>query len=203
MYHIKEKTVAEIEVRKSRFIAILLPLSSEEDVKGLLAAVKKEYPNASHYCTALSVNNRQRSNDDGEPSGTAGLPMLECLRHAELDNVLAVVVRYFGGTLLGTGGLVRAYQQAVNKAIELATVTIPVTRFKYSLSFPYSLSSKIENILSSQTVLSRDYQQDKVNCVFLTDRDISEQFLAASSGTVRPELVEEVIIEEIIDKGGR
>ena len=197
MYHIRQMAEAEIEIKKSRFIGILIPVDNEEDVKDLLISVRKKYPSATHYCTALSINGRQRSNDDGEPSGTAGLPMLECLRHKELDNVLAVVVRYFGGTLLGTGGLVRAYQQAVNKAIENAVITRPVEKQKYRITVPYDLSSKAETILARQTILERDYL-DQVTYTFLSDSDISEQFLAVSSGTVKPELIETVTVEETL-----
>lgn len=195
MYHLKERITVELEIKKSRFIGILLPVNDEKQVKDLLSAIKKQYPNATHYCTALSINNKQRSNDDGEPSGTAGLPMLECLRHKQLDNVLAVVVRYFGGTLLGTGGLVRAYQQAVNQAIEQATLTKPLEKQKYQIVVPYSLTNKVETILSNQIIISKDYQED-VTYVFLTDSDISPQFLAISNGELKPTFIENTIIEQ-------
>lgn len=197
MYHISAPAQAEIEIKKSRFIGILLPVTDEMEVRELLVQIRKQYPNATHYCTALSITGRQRSNDDGEPSGTAGLPMLECLRHKDLDNVLAVVVRYFGGTLLGTGGLVRAYQQAVNAAIDAAEITVPVEMQKFRVTVPYDLTNKAENILAKHTILERDYQEE-VTYVFLSQTSLDDQFLAVSSGQITPELIETVIVEEAV-----
>ena len=106
----------EIEEKKSRFIATLEPVSSEEEAVAVIAAVKKKYWDAKHNCSAFVIGDKgqiTRCSDDGEPSGTAGRPMLDVLVGEHVTNVCAVVTRYFGGTLLGTGGLVRAYSAAV------------------------------------------------------------------------------------------
>ena len=198
MYHIKEKTVYELEVKKSRFIAVLLPVQDESEAKELLSAVKKAYPNATHYCTAMIVGNIQRSNDDGEPSGTAGLPMLECLRHHDLHNVLAVVVRYFGGTLLGTGGLVKAYQSAVNGAIDKATLTQPTLMHQYTVKVPYDMNNKVEQLLRNNAIITQtDYQED-ITYEFLCEEDLTPQFLAISSGQLVPEFQQDIIYEKDI-----
>ena len=108
----------EIEEKKSRFIAHVYPVQSEEQAVSYINEVKKKYWDARHNCWAYSIGEKQpalRCSDDGEPSGTAGKPMLEVLTGQELHNVVAVVTRYFGGTLLGTGGLIRAYTKVRKK----------------------------------------------------------------------------------------
>lgn len=117
-----------MEIQRSRFLTRLARVETEEAAREIIAAVQAEHPRARHHCTAfvLGPDGRiQRSNDDGEPSGTAGTPMLEALNAAELSDVVAVVTRYFGGILLGAGGLTRAYRASVAQAVEAAQ---PVTR---------------------------------------------------------------------------
>ncbi|MER7860998.1 YigZ family protein [Amycolatopsis japonica] len=117
--------VHEIEIRRSRFLCALAPVTSEEAAREVIAARKKADPAARHHCHAfvLGADGRtQRSSDDGEPAGTAGTPMLEVLRRRELTDTVAVVTRYFGGVLLGAGGLIRAYGQAVSEAVDVIGV---------------------------------------------------------------------------------
>jgi uncharacterized YigZ family protein len=114
---------SESVATRSRFIATLAPVADEAAADDVIATIRREFHDARHHCTAMVLGpdgQRQRSNDDGEPAGTAGAPMLAVLRGAELTDVVAVVTRYFGGTLLGAGGLVRAYGAAVHDALELA-----------------------------------------------------------------------------------
>ena len=111
----------EIEEKKSRFICHIFKIKSEEEAEEYITAVKKKYWDARHNCWAYSIGEKQpalRCSDDGEPSGTAGKPMLEVLTGQELHNVVAVVTRYFGGTLLGTGGLIRAYTKSTQEGIK-------------------------------------------------------------------------------------
>lgn len=200
MYHLKETTAAEIVIKKSRFIGLLIPVSDINDVSGILSYVRKQYPNATHYCTAMIIGNVHRSNDDGEPSGTAGLPMLECLRHKDIDNVLAVVIRYFGGTLLGTGGLVRAYQQAVNAAFENAVLTLPVLMKTYSVSFPYEFTSKMENYLQNNAlIIDRSYGQE-ATIIFQCENDLTDDIRQLTSGICEPIFISEEIAEKPIEQ---
>ncbi|XLM19656.1 YigZ family protein, partial [Chromobacterium piscinae] len=113
---------AEVEIRKSRFIGIVSPVSSRAEALRELAAIRARWPDARHYCAVLLCDGDSMLDDDGEPSGTAAKPMYNVLQHKEIANVLAVVVRYFGGIKLGAGGLVRAYTQAVNAALAEATL---------------------------------------------------------------------------------
>lgn len=154
------------EEKKSKFISILQPVQSEEDAGEFISSVKKKYYDARHNCSAMIIGpNRElvRSSDDGEPSGTAGKPMLEVLQGAGITNLVAVVTRYFGGVLLGTGGLVRAYSEAVKDALKEAsieTVTYCVDicvliSYPDNDSFKYYLDSngfKILNIEYSSSV---------------------------------------------------
>ncbi|MBQ1521443.1 MAG: YigZ family protein [Erysipelotrichaceae bacterium] len=196
MFHIKSEVISEIEIKKSKFFGILSPASSIEEAKEILSDVRKRYPNATHYCTAMIFDNVQRSNDDGEPSGTAGLPMLECLRHKDLNNVVMIVVRYFGGTLLGTGGLVKAYQQSTLAAIEKAVLTLPVEAGLYTVSVSYDLINRMEMLLRKEAEI-RDRQYDEqVTFTYLSEKDLTRRIQEISNGSARPELIENVIIEK-------
>lgn len=125
MYRIIEGTAeAEIEVKKSRFLAVVANCRSEEEARALIESVKKKHYDARHNCFAFRIGEEktvfERQSDDGEPQGTAGKPMLEILKGSDLSDVCGVVTRYFGGTLLGTGGLVRAYGDALKAALSAA-----------------------------------------------------------------------------------
>ncbi len=116
-----QEAASELVIKKSRFLCRLIPAETEEQARQEIEKVRKEHYNARHNCFAMILGaNRdfEKSSDDGEPQGTAGIPMLEVLRKSGLTNILAVVTRYFGGTLLGAGGLVRAYSGAVAQALE-------------------------------------------------------------------------------------
>ena len=196
MYHIKKEVISEIEIKKSKFFGILSPASSIEEAREILSDVRKRYPNATHYCTAMIFGNIQRSNDDGEPSGTAGLPMLECLRHKELDNVVMIVVRYFGGTLLGTGGLVKAYQQSTLSAIALATLTIPVETGQYEITVPYDLISRVENLLQKQAVIIDRQYHEQITFVYQSENDLASQFQEITNGHYAPLYQKTLIVEK-------
>ena len=117
-YTVKESSIQQIEVMKSKFIAYLIPLSKEEDFKHLLANLRKEHKKARHIVYAYRVGMKSKSCDDGEPKGTAGHPLLELLYKKDLTDVALLVVRYFGGTKLGAGRLLRTYLQAGINAVD-------------------------------------------------------------------------------------
>jgi len=168
-YFILTKRVsAEIEEKKSRFIASLAPVSNEEEALLFLDEIRSTHRMARHnvYAYILAADDRIRYSDDGEPSKTAGLPVLEVLKGAQVKNVACVVTRYFGGTLLGTGGLVRAYSLAVKTALEQAELAqmIRCVDFYVELTYDMFASFKALNKIHRVNMLSTDYT-DKVNCV--------------------------------------
>lgn len=125
MYQLAAAASAEIEIKKSRFIGLLYPLTTRAEARATLLALRAQHPNAVHFCWVLICEGDSGLDDDGEPSGTAARPMYNVLVHKDVFNVLAVVVRYWGGTKLGAGGLARAYGQAISEAIKNAEL-IPV-----------------------------------------------------------------------------
>jgi uncharacterized YigZ family protein len=146
----------EIVEKKSRFIATLFPVKNEEEALEILDQVRKKYYDARHNCFAYIIgrgnNPCKRSSDDGEPSGTAGHPMLDILEGENITDVLAVVTRYFGGTLLGTGGLVRAYSAAMKEGLNHCTVLTRKEGMKVQITMDYSLVGKLQYLVASEEV---------------------------------------------------
>lgn len=196
MFNVKEKVVSLIEVKKSKFYCILLPIKDDENIKNELAEIKKEYPGARHYCYGAVIGDITRSNDDGEPASTAGRPILETLLNHQLDNVLAVVVRYFGGTLLGTAGLIRAYSQATSEAIKMATLTVPTTVYNYKITADYNLISSLEYLLSTKAVIKDRIYDEMVTYFFQSEEDISQEIEEITSGQYTLEFISEEIIQK-------
>lgn len=158
-YTIKEDGHFEIEIKKSRFICHLKRTDTEEEATDFINKIKKEHWKATHNCSAYTIGMNdeiQRAHDDGEPSGTAGVPMLEILKKRELKNVTAVVTRYFGGKKLGAGGLIRAYGGAVNDAVsEIGVVKRQLLR-AIDLTVSYPMSGQVENHLRESSYLLND-----------------------------------------------
>lgn len=162
---IKENGIHEIEIKKSRFICHLKRVKSEDEANAFIDEVKKEHWKATHNCSAytLGLNDEiQRAHDDGEPSGTAGVPMLEIFLKRNLKNVVAVVTRYFGGTKLGAGGLIRAYGGAVNQAVSEVGIVERQVQLLIDVTVSYSLSGSVENSLreSKYTIQDITYAED-------------------------------------------
>ncbi len=139
----------------SRFISYLYPVTTEEEIKEIIQQVKKAHHSARHHCYAWRLgreNIRFRANDDGEPSSTAGKPILGQLTSFELTNVLLVVVRYFGGTLLGTSGLINAYREAASEAIGNAVVETRIIEAEYRLQFGYNELNQVMQIIKNENL---------------------------------------------------
>lgn len=168
---IREDGQSEQEIKKSRFICSLKRVTSEEEAKAFIHALKKEHWKANHNCSAFVIgenNEIQRSSDDGEPSGTAGVPMLDVLKKNELINVVAVVTRYFGGTKLGAGGLIRAYASTVAAALkEIGIVEGTLNQTLY-LTIYYPQLGKLQNHLEHQNIhLSSIDYTDKIRVTLM------------------------------------
>ena len=137
----------ELVIKKSRFIACVQTVSGRDEAQTRVHELKAKHPDASHVCWALLAGGQSAANDDGEPSGTAGRPMLEVLRHHDLQGVMASVVRYFGGVKLGAGGLVRAYTDAVAQALLGAEIVPLVVQTPLACSVPYALEGMVRREL--------------------------------------------------------
>jgi len=151
----------EIEEKKSRFIAHTLPVTSEEEAVAFLNKIKKEYWDARHNCHAYTIgmnNECTRCSDDGEPSGTAGRPILDVLLREEIHNCIVVVTRYFGGTLLGTGGLVRAYQAATQAGLAASTIIEKQFGYKLHITTDYNGIGKLQYLVAQNQIFTLDTQ---------------------------------------------
>lgn len=159
-----EGGIGEITEKKSRFIAATLPVESEEEAAAFIESKRKKYWDASHNCFAYVIgeqNQIQRCSDDGEPAQTAGRPMLDVLLGEEIHNICVVVTRYFGGTLLGTGGLVRAYSGAVKEGLKQSTIMEKCPGKQLEITTDYNGIGKIQYLLAQRniTALNTEYTE--------------------------------------------
>ncbi|HLR64691.1 MAG TPA: YigZ family protein [Pseudogracilibacillus sp.] len=154
-YTIKQSGSHEIIIQKSRFIGYVARVTTEEEAQAFIQSIKKKHFDATHNCSAYMIgdnNQIQKANDDGEPSGTAGVPMLEVLKRQDLKDTAVVVTRYFGGIKLGAGGLIRAYSTSTSEAIKHVGVVRRELMEVVSIKIEYPLLGKMENNLRSQQI---------------------------------------------------
>ena len=145
---VREPSESRLEIKKSVFITRLIPVSSETEAEDILAAIRKEHYRATHHCYAWIIgrsSHAKKFSDDGEPQGTAGRPMLSALEHSSLTNVMAVVIRYFGGIKLGASGLTRAYSQAVTEAVAAAPIKREIRAVPITVGTDYSAYARLES----------------------------------------------------------
>ena len=195
-----EGGMGEIIEKKSRFIATVRPVQTEEEALGFIEEMRKKYWDATHNCFAYVIGERReimRCSDDGEPGGTAGKPMLDVLLGEELYNTAVVVTRYFGGTLLGTGGLVRAYSGAVKEGLLASAVVEKKRAFRMEVGTDYAGVGKIQYILGQQgiTVLDSSYT-DRVDFSLLVPaaecEGLKEAITEGTNGGAKIQIGDEV-----------
>ena len=173
---IKENSYDEFVEKKSTFITHLIRVTSEEEAREFIEKMKKKHYDATHVCSCYVVgdnNEITRANDDGEPSGTAGAPMLDVLVKNEIKNVCATVIRYFGGTKLGTGGLVRAYGGGVINALKNATLVERKDALEIRLELDYSLNGKIEYEIEKTNFIvnNLEYTDKIIYTIYVMEED--------------------------------
>ncbi|GAB2026700.1 YigZ family protein [Lactovum odontotermitis] len=186
----------EIEIKKSRFICQLKRVKSEDEARDFISAVKKQHYKANHNCSAFVLGNKQeiqRTSDDGEPSGTAGVPMLEVLKKREITDVCAVVTRYFGGVKLGAGGLIRAYAGAVAQALDEVGLVEIVEQRELILTMEYKFFDGLANFLPVP-VSEQNFSENVEVKIFLDETRI-EQF--------KEDLTEKFNGKIAVESGGR
>jgi uncharacterized YigZ family protein len=152
--------------RGSKFLGFAYPISSDADIKPILAKLKAEHPKANHHCFAIRLGIDRsvfRVNDDGEPSGTAGRPILNTLLSKDVTNILVVVVRYFGGTLLGVPGLINAYKAATEEALAQATIIEKTVNDVYTIAFEYAQMNDVMRIIKDEQLQVLE-QLSELNC---------------------------------------
>lgn len=149
----------EFTIQKSRFITYVERVTSEDEAQAFIERIKKKHPDAAHNCSAYMIGENsliQKANDDGEPSGTAGVPMLDVLKKRDLKDTVVVVTRYFGGIKLGAGGLIRAYGTAVSEGLNAAGIVERKLTSVYSAAFAYSFLGKVENDIRASDFLLKE-----------------------------------------------
>lgn len=190
------------EEKRSKFIAKATHIESENEAKEILLKTKKEYYDARHNCYAYVLGEdkkKQKFFDDGEPSGTAGAPIIEAIKKSDLTDILITVTRYFGGIKLGAAGLTRAYNKAANIAVENAKIVKMETFFNVSLTIDYNLLSSVEYYLRKEniTIKTSDYNEKvNMNILVLTEKieKVKKDIIDLSSGKINIEYIGEELV---------
>lgn len=191
MKSIKEITEHTLVIKKSEFICTLIPLNDENKINETIGFYKEKYKDATHNCIAYLVGTKERANDDGEPSGTAGLPMLNVLKKQELSNIIAIVTRYFGGIKLGAGGLTRAYSQAVAEALKETNIVEKHLIDVYDVSLDYSFTKKFEHLLKVNAIdcINKEYSDQVTYRLYIDDLSFFDTIQELTSNRYTKEFI--------------
>lgn len=173
MRSIKFNIENEFIIKKSKFITKLYFVTSEIEIKNILDENKTEYKDATHICYAYILNNVERFNDDSEPSGTAGIPILNVLKNNNLNNVLCIVIRYFGGIKLGAGGLIRAYCSSVSEALNKTEIINVVNGKKIELTFSYDDIKKVNHILNDINIVDKQFDENVKYIIIVKEKNVN------------------------------
>ncbi len=191
MLSIEKSEQSIYEIQRSKFITTLYRIDSLEEIETNLQAIKEKYRDANHHCYAYILEEKKKCSDDGEPSGTAGMPILNVLEQHHLDHILCIVTRYFGGIKLGAGGLVRAYSKSATIAIENATIISLEHGYEMKITFPYSYLKTIDFLLKNYWIKNKNFQ-DEVTYQF----EITKQDYLILSQEWKNDITNEIIIKE-------
>lgn len=191
MQTIKNNTHNEIIIKNSRFICYLYKIKNINDINIILNELKNEHKDATHHCYAYIIDNIKKSSDDGEPGGTAGIPILKVLENNNLNNILAVVIRYFGGIKLGAGGLVRAYTKSVTNTISNDNIVNLIKGYNIEIEFNYSQVKEIDYLLKDININNKIFDTNiKYNI------DIPTNFLEIiKSNNIKYTIIKEIYLE--------
>ena len=192
---LREETTHKIVIEKSEIITYMKRCDSVEEYKEYLALIKKKHYDATHHCSAFISDDIKRSSDDGEPAGTAGVPILSTLEKKGMQNTCAIVVRYFGGIKLGAGGLIRAYGNAVSETIANAKCYEEVLINKYQITLAYDIAQKLDHYLRTHTTIIDTNYDLNVTYTYITNDDIEETIMSYTKG-VKPEFIAKEIIQK-------
>lgn len=168
VYSIKDNFVNKIEVKKSIFITYLYKVYNVEDCNKIIKSIKEKHYDATHCCYGYMINNEQKASDDGEPSKTAGTPIIEILKKNSFNYILCIVVRYFGGIKLGAGGLIRTYSLAAKEAINLCQKIYIIEGYRVSIKIDYSQIEKLEYLIKDYKIINKTFD---INPNYIVDID--------------------------------
>lgn len=171
MFVIDNNIKNEVLIKKSKFICYLYKVDNVDDINNKLDILKKEYKDATHICYAYRFSNIEKASDDGEPSGTAGIPILDVLKRNDLINTLVVVIRYFGGIKLGAGGLIRAYRNSVKEALNLVDIIPYVLETKVLIKADFKDEKLLNNLCKSYNVIDKNYENDITYTVLIPNSE--------------------------------
>lgn len=184
-----------IIIKNSKFITNLFIVENIEEVNKYLNLIKDKYKDANHNCYAYIVDNIRKCSDDGEPSGTAGIPMMKVLEHKDLNNVLAVVTRYFGGIKLGAGGLVRAYTNSVSKTLDIVNIIDTIKGYNIDIIFNFNDIKHIDYLLKDIKILNKEYK-DIVKYNLNASNNLLE---ILKQNNIKYNIIKEIYIEKNIN----
>lgn len=186
MKTIKNDIKDELIINKSKFITILKRIDDVNKISDAIINIKEEHEGATHYCYAFIIGEYKKCSDDGEPSKTAGMPILNVLEKENLSNVLCLVIRYYGGIKLGTGGLVRAYTNSVTNALEKAKIDNLVNGLELTLTFNYDNTKTIDYILKNAFIKEKEYNEEVTYKVDITfeEYDLIKEQLEMFANTI-------------------
>ncbi|MBQ6149249.1 MAG: YigZ family protein [Oscillospiraceae bacterium] len=197
--YLETETNNTITIEKSRFICYMKHIESEEEYREYLSQIRKKHYDATHVCSAMICHNIQRSSDDGEPSGTAGAPILNVLQKKGLDETCALVVRYFGGIKLGAGGLIRAYSSAVSECLKKAVLVEDQIYPKYELKLNYETANRIDHFLRTQTILLDTVYDTDVTYIFALKDEKQLENISEYTKGIKPLLIGEEKIRKVVE----
>ena len=194
MYSIQKNVENTIIIKKSKFICKLYRINNFEEINNILEKLKKEYNDSTHICYAYIIDSKERCNDNGEPSGTAGMPMLNVLKKNNLDHILAVVIRYFGGIKLGAGGLTRAYSNSTIEAINNSKIIELVKGYYIQIEFDFSQKKTVDYILNNISIKEITFDTNIIYKLYLSNQDIITEL---KNNVIKLTILEDTYIEKM------
>lgn len=190
MKTISKNLTNEIIIKNSRFICWLIKLNTNSNINEILESIKQDYPKATHYCYGYIKNNKEYSSDDKEPTGTAGPPILNVLKKENLNNILCVVIRYFGGIKLGAGGLIRAYTKSVTECLKNEEFKELENGYKIKIEFAYNQEKQITYLLNNSIIIHKEFNET-ITYICLINEETLEKLKK-----YKIEILEKIIMEK-------
>ena len=196
MYTISSDIKNEIIINKSKFICVYKKVYNEEDALKYIANIKYEYKDATHYCYSYIIDNTKRFNDDGEPGGTAGMPILNVLENNNLNYIVCIVIRYFGGIKLGAGGLVRAYSKSASECLKIATIKEVVAGKCIKIIFSYDKVKLIDNTLKDLEIKDKVFNENITYIFDISNIKLDKIKEILNSNVIEFNISKDILIEE-------